>query len=29
MMLRYFYIFSAEAILFLLLTVNYRACAKG
>lgn len=27
--MRYLAIFSVEAILFLLLTINYRACAKG
>jgi len=27
--MRYLLVFGAEAILFLLLTVNYRACAKG
>ena len=28
-LVRYGLIFGAEALLFLLLTVNYRACAKG
>ena len=27
--MRYLFIFGAEGILFLLLTINYRACAKG
>ena len=27
--MRYVAIFGAEAVLFLLLTLNYRACAKG